>query len=52
MNDREEVKQRVQYLIEHGGIYPEDRKPWPKWVWLLVAIGVAGVVLELLGYRM
>lgn len=48
MNDSDEVRQRIRYLIEHGGVYPEDRQRWPPWVWLLLAVGLAGVLADLL----
>lgn len=39
---KDELQQRIRYLIEHGGIYPRER--WPPWVWVLLVVGLAGVV--------
>lgn len=46
MTDETEIQQRIRYLIEHGGVYPQERVGWPVWAWLLVALGVAQVVLQ------
>ena len=42
--NRDGIKQRIQYLIEHGGTYPEDRRDWKSWAILLLLIAV--VVME------
>lgn len=44
---REALKQRIAYLIEHGGAYPEDRRrDWKSWVMLGMLAFV--VIVELL----
>lgn len=48
MTDEHEIQQRIRYLIEHGGVYPQERVGWPAWVWLLVTLGVAQVLLQIL----
>jgi len=43
---REELRQRIQYLVEHGGAYPDappDRTS-KVMLWLLVLIAVAEVI--------
>lgn len=40
----ENVKQRIQYLVEHGGLYPRRRPEWLPWAVVLVALGLLGVL--------
>lgn len=45
---REELRQRIQYLVEHGGAYPDEPcpkdKPARAVLWLLVLIAVVEVI--------
>lgn len=34
----ERIKQRIEYLVTHGGLYPEDRPRW--WAWALTVVGL------------
>lgn len=49
---REGLRQRIQYLIEHGGTYPEERRTISRQLlWLLVliaALQAATIAIELL----
>lgn len=42
---REALRQRIQYLIEHGGTYPEQRPDWKGWAILAPLVFIAGVEL-------
>ena len=42
---REDLKQRIQYLIEHGGIYPETVRDHMWWVVLGLLVAIAGMEL-------
>jgi len=47
--NRDGLKQRISYLIEHGGTYPEERPDWKGWAILaLLAISVVLEALQLL----
>lgn len=35
---REQIRQRIDYLVTHGGIFPEDRQPLPRAVWVMFAV--------------
>lgn len=47
---RETLKQRISYLVEHGGAYPEDRRrDWKSWAMLgLLAFIALANIAELL----
>ncbi|CAB4124538.1 hypothetical protein UFOVP61_16 [uncultured Caudovirales phage] len=44
---KELIKQRIEYLVTHGGLYPEGRPLWMPWVVAGIALQVAtlGVIL-------
>jgi hypothetical protein len=50
MPPRDEVKQRIQYLMEHGGLYPVEKEAtdrWARWAVVLSAAATAVSVLQL-----
>lgn len=43
---RDDIRQRVQYLIEHGGIYPTERgAQW--WARLAAGLAAASILADL-----
>ena len=42
----DDVTQRIRYLIEHGGIYPESRPRWLPWLVGLVVLQLIGLALH------
>lgn len=42
----EKVRQRIKYLVEHGGVWPEEPAASRR---CLLAVGAVLVVLELVG---
>lgn len=48
MTDEHEIQQRIRYLIEHGGVYPQERVGWPVWAWVLIGLSVARLLFDLL----
>ena len=48
---RDALKQRIQYLVEHGGTYPEERRrpDWKSWATLGLLVFLAATeLLEIL----
>lgn len=46
--NQEELRQRIHYLLQHGGIYPRQRPAWLPWAVVLVALSLVHIALELL----
>ena len=41
---RETLKQRISYLVEHGGAYPEDKqRDWKSWAVLAMLVMLVAI---------
>lgn len=47
MNDPQ-LQQRINYLVQHGGLYPEPRPKWLPWAIALVALQALTLVAIML----
>jgi hypothetical protein len=47
VND-ETLRQRIQYLMQHGGVYPDPPAKWRMWAIAIVALEVVHVALEII----
>lgn len=47
MND-ESLRQRIQYLVQHGGVYPDPPAKWKIWAMAILALEITHVTLEVL----
>lgn len=45
--NNESLRQRIKYLVQHGGVYPDAPPRWRPWAIAIVALGVIHVALEL-----
>lgn len=48
---RDALKQRIAYLVEHGGTYPEERRrpDWKSWATLALLVLISTIeILKLL----
>ena len=39
----EDVKQRIAYLVEHGGLYTQERPRWLPWAAALVVLELVSI---------
>lgn len=46
--NNEELRQRIQYLTQHGGVYPEAPPAWRVWAALILAAELGHLMLELI----
>lgn len=46
MTKTSDVTQRIRYLIEHGGIYPQARPPWLPWAIAVIVLQLVTLALQ------
>ena len=44
----EDIRQRIQYLVQHGGMYPDSPVKWKVWVAVILALEITHVALEIM----
>ncbi len=44
----DQLRQRIAYLVTHGGFYPEERPKWLRWVVAVLVVQVLTLVGVLL----